>query len=135
MVRLQLPPAPPAFARDAGAGEGCRAEVRRGRRRAFARTSRATARQASGILADSRHELHLRLHPAERHEFRSPLHRSDGRSSGKAPQTQRGEVVHTAKFKPWVIKTAIAFRDRERTVQFERYLKTGSGRAFARKHL
>ena len=35
MVRLQLPPAPPAFAREAGAGEGCRAEVRRGRRRAF----------------------------------------------------------------------------------------------------
>jgi predicted GIY-YIG superfamily endonuclease len=46
-----------------------------------------------------------------------------------------GEVSHTAKFKPWFIKTAIAFRDRERVAAFETYLKSGSGRAFARKHL
>ncbi len=45
-----------------------------------------------------------------------------------------GEVGHTTKFKPWAIKTAIAFRDRERAAEFERYLKTGSGRVFARKH-
>jgi putative endonuclease len=45
-----------------------------------------------------------------------------------------GEVSHTSKFKPWVIKTAIAFRERERASAFERYLKSGSGRAFARKH-
>ena len=45
-----------------------------------------------------------------------------------------GEVPHTSKFKPWVIKIAIAFRDRERASAFERYLKSGSGRAFARKH-
>jgi predicted GIY-YIG superfamily endonuclease len=44
------------------------------------------------------------------------------------------EVPHTSKFKPWVIKTAIAFRDRERASAFEHYLKSGSGRAFARKH-
>ena len=45
-----------------------------------------------------------------------------------------GEVPHTSKFKPWAIKTAIAFRDRDRASAFERYLKSGSGRAFARKH-
>jgi putative endonuclease len=45
-----------------------------------------------------------------------------------------GGVSHTAKFKPWTTKTAIAFRDRERAAEFERYLKSGSGRAFARKH-
>ena len=45
-----------------------------------------------------------------------------------------GKVTHTAKFKPWVIKTTIAFQDRERAAEFERNLKTGSGRAFARKH-
>jgi putative endonuclease len=45
-----------------------------------------------------------------------------------------GEVPHTAKFKPWRIKTAIAFGERERAAAFERYLKSGSGRAFARKH-
>ncbi len=46
-----------------------------------------------------------------------------------------GEVPHTAKFRPWHIKTAIAFTHRERAVQFERYLKTASGRAFAKKRL
>jgi predicted GIY-YIG superfamily endonuclease len=46
-----------------------------------------------------------------------------------------GEVPHTAKFRPWRIKTAIAFTDRTRALQFERYLKTPSGRAFAKKRL
>lgn len=45
-----------------------------------------------------------------------------------------GEVRHTKKFKPWKIKTAVAFENRERAAAFERYLKSGSGRAFARKH-
>jgi len=44
-----------------------------------------------------------------------------------------GQVPHTSKFRPWRIKTAIAFTDRERASQFECYLKTASGRAFAKK--
>lgn len=43
-----------------------------------------------------------------------------------------GEVPHTAKFMPWQIKTAVAFSDRARASDFERYLKTASGQAFAR---
>ena len=46
-----------------------------------------------------------------------------------------GEVAHTAKFMPWQIKTAIAFSDRERAATFEKYLKSSSGRAFAKKRL
>jgi predicted GIY-YIG superfamily endonuclease len=46
-----------------------------------------------------------------------------------------GEVPHTSKFLPWQVKTAVAFKDRERAAAFERYLKTASGRAFARKLL
>ena len=46
-----------------------------------------------------------------------------------------GRVLHTAKFRPWRIKTAIAFTDRQRAVEFERYLKSSSGRAFAKKRL
>ena len=46
-----------------------------------------------------------------------------------------GEVPHTSEFLPWQVKTAVAFRDRQRAVAFERYLKTASGRAFAQKHL
>jgi putative endonuclease len=46
-----------------------------------------------------------------------------------------GEVPRSVKFCPWRIKTAIAFTNRERASQFERYLKTASGRAFAKKRL
>ena len=46
-----------------------------------------------------------------------------------------GDVPHTAKFSPWRIKSAVAFRDRAKAVEFERYLKSSSGRAFAKKRL
>ena len=46
-----------------------------------------------------------------------------------------GKVPYTAKFRPWRIKTAVAFTDRERAVEFERYLKSPSGRAFTKKRL
>jgi len=42
---------------------------------------------------------------------------------------------YTAKYKPWKIKTAIAFTDRDQALNFERYLKSPSGRAFAKKRL
>ena len=47
----------------------------------------------------------------------------------------QGKDVHTAKFRPWLIKTYVAFSNREQALAFERYLKTQSGRAFARKRL
>lgn len=46
-----------------------------------------------------------------------------------------GNVPHTTKCRPWRIKTAIAFADRARALDFERYLKSSSGRAFAKKRL
>ena len=46
-----------------------------------------------------------------------------------------GEVPHTSKFKPWRIQTAIAFDCKEKAVAFEDYLKSGSGREFAKRHL
>jgi predicted GIY-YIG superfamily endonuclease len=46
-----------------------------------------------------------------------------------------GAVSHTSQFRPWRVKTAIAFRERDRAAAFEHYLKTSSGRAFAKKHL
>ena len=46
-----------------------------------------------------------------------------------------GEVPHTSKYAPWAIKTYVAFTDEKRAMAFEKYLKSGSGRAFAKKHL
>ena len=45
-----------------------------------------------------------------------------------------GEVPHTSKFKPWRIETAIAFSSKEKAYAFEAYLKTHSGRSFAKRH-
>jgi putative endonuclease len=46
-----------------------------------------------------------------------------------------GRSPHTAKFMPWRLVTYVAFSDPKKAVAFERYLKTGSGRAFAKKRL
>ena len=46
-----------------------------------------------------------------------------------------GGVSHTTKFKPWTIKTYLAFADQDRAIAFEKYLKSPSGRAFAKKRL
>jgi len=46
----------------------------------------------------------------------------------------RGECSHTSKYTPWKIETAVAFRSEAKARRFERYLKTGSGREFARRH-
>ena len=45
-----------------------------------------------------------------------------------------GEVPHTSKYGPWRLRTYIAFSDERLATAFERYLKSGSGRAFAKKH-
>jgi predicted GIY-YIG superfamily endonuclease len=54
---------------------------------------------------------------------------------GRLRAHNAGHVPHTAKTCPWRIKTAVAFTERERAVVFERYLKSASGRAFAKKRL
>ena len=46
-----------------------------------------------------------------------------------------GKVSHTSRFRPWSIRCTTAFRDRDRAIAFERYLKSGSGRAFLHRHL
>ena len=45
-----------------------------------------------------------------------------------------GEVSHTSKFKLWEIKNYFAFRDKTKAYAFERYLKSGSGRSFTKRH-
>ncbi|TFV77299.1 GIY-YIG nuclease family protein [Bradyrhizobium frederickii] len=45
------------------------------------------------------------------------------------------EVPHTSKFGPWRLKTYVAFSNAKQAVAFERYLKSASGRAFAKKRL
>lgn len=46
-----------------------------------------------------------------------------------------GQSLHTSKHRPWALATYVAFQDDRRASELERYLKSGSGRAFANKHL
>jgi predicted GIY-YIG superfamily endonuclease len=46
----------------------------------------------------------------------------------------KGHSPHTKKFLPWYLVGYIAFSDHERADNFEAYLKTASGRSFAKKH-
>jgi len=43
-------------------------------------------------------------------------------------------AIHTSKFAPWRLLVAIEFADTNCAARFEKFLKTGSGRAFARHH-
>lgn len=45
-----------------------------------------------------------------------------------------GRCAHTAKHRPWELVVAIEFANEDRALAFERYLKSGSGRAFAKRH-
>jgi len=46
-----------------------------------------------------------------------------------------GACSHTAKYRPWKVRFYAAFETLELARNFERYLKTGSGHAFATKRL
>ncbi len=45
-----------------------------------------------------------------------------------------GNVPHTKKLRPWRIETVIRFSSKTKARTFEKYLKSGSGREFARRH-
>ena len=46
-----------------------------------------------------------------------------------------GKSPHTSKHRPWKLVTYVAFSDQGQALEFEKYLKSGSGHAFARKRL
>ena len=45
-----------------------------------------------------------------------------------------GKSVHTNKYRPWKLAGYVYFNNVSRAKAFERYLKTGSGRAFIQRH-
>ena len=46
-----------------------------------------------------------------------------------------GKCLHTSKFMPWKVKFYAAFETEKLARDFEQYLKSGSGHAFAKRHL
>ena len=45
-----------------------------------------------------------------------------------------GKSPHTRKYKPWNLVSYTAFADEKAAYAFEKYLKSGSGKAFSGRH-
>jgi predicted GIY-YIG superfamily endonuclease len=45
-----------------------------------------------------------------------------------------GPCGHTTRHRPWSLVVVLEFPTERQALRFERYLKTGSGRAFAKRH-
>ena len=45
-----------------------------------------------------------------------------------------GPSGHTLRHRPWRVAVSIEFPTEQQALRFERYLKSGSGRAFAKRH-
>jgi putative endonuclease len=58
-----------------------------------------------------------------------------GRLKQRLQEHNNGRSPHTAKFIPWEVITVVSFNDNHTAVEFEQYLKSGSGKAFAQRHL
>jgi len=50
-------------------------------------------------------------------------------------QHNTGGSTHTAKYKPWKLVVYLGFNSKIKALEFEKYLKSHSGRAFAQKRL
>jgi len=46
-----------------------------------------------------------------------------------------GHSEHTAKYKPWNLEMYLVFKTKTKAAEFEKYLKSHSGRAFAFRRL
>ncbi len=46
-----------------------------------------------------------------------------------------GDSIHTQKYRPWKLITYLAFESEKKAREFEKYIKVGSGHAFAKRRL
>lgn len=52
----------------------------------------------------------------------------------RVAQHNSGQSIHPNKFKPWNLDAYADLPQKQLADKFEKYLKTGSGRAFAKRH-
>jgi predicted GIY-YIG superfamily endonuclease len=53
---------------------------------------------------------------------------------GRLRAHNAGQNRSTARWKPWTVDVCIEFGTEQMAVRFEKYLKSGSGHAFAKRH-
>lgn len=76
--------------------------------------------------------VHILITTKEPHHFYTGF---TGNLESRLEHHNSGGDPHTSIHRPWRIKTAMAFTNREQALAFERYLKSPAGRAFAKKRL
>ena len=72
---------------------------------------------------------------SQRSGSRTALHRCESDLSKRLEWHNAGQNIHTAQHRPWSLVVSIEFTERSLALEFERYLESGSGQAFAKRHL
>src|ERR1700731_1599343 len=75
----------------------------------------------------------LRLPPEVRKISPPAVHRADEKFAKAFREHNDARSAHTSKFCPWILVAYFAFANRSHAGAFEKYLKSGSGRAFAKR--
>ncbi len=123
---VRIPHPPPAFALRASAGlrqEDGRNEIRvRLRSEALAKEGWFREREMFYVYL-----IRSKAFPKQRYiGFTTDLKK-------RIDTHNAGGSVHTSRYKPWKLISYHAFSEKRRAQEFEYYLKTGSGKAFANK--
>ena len=106
-------------------------------RRITGTSLQTTSSHAARTLMSQQHVCGppLRLHPQESRRTRRVLRRIHLRRRAPAARPHNeGLSHHTSRHRPWRTLVVIEFDEEEPALRFERYLKTGLGREFARRH-
>ena len=53
----------------------------------------------------------------------------------RVKEHSEGKSLHTAKYGPWQLAVYLVVPSKAKALDLERYLKSGSGRAFLRRHI
>ncbi len=138
---VRFPPPPPAFARhgasSAVAGLRLASPLPRSEEQARAKAG-ARRRLGEGGPFDGSGDFEEAMRYVYLLESeRDPAQRYVGLThdlAARLAEHNAGKSPHTSKYIPWRIVVAVRFEDDARAVQFERYLKSGSGREFALRH-
>jgi putative endonuclease len=127
-------PLPPVFARVVEESEDCRAEALAKADLFDIVNANAASYDSASRGASMARFFYIYLLQSERHENRFYTGLTNDLRK-RLKDHNAGRIHHTAKWRPWWLKAYVALSDRSRAVQFERYLKSASGRAFTKRHL
>jgi len=100
--------------------------------------NRAIACKSDGGLSARLINLNIMYYVYVLQSVNHPERRYGGKTTNpkkRLSDHNSGTTSHTKKYKPWKMIVYIAFKDEIKAIEFEKYLKTSSGRAFAKKRL